>query len=94
MSKKIVCVRFEGTICDTDKWELIPKVKEQLERLSHDFEVIVVSAESGTSLGRRRVRQFLHDHDLKYDDIWEGFCLPPHDLYVDANAVKRLEAVK
>lgn len=87
---KVLAVRFEGTISDTE-WNPIKSTIDWLQLLAPDNDIVVISVDAGTSLGLQRVLSWLRENDVPYADVWSSFTLPPHDVYVDLNAVTDFE---
>lgn len=91
--KKKLAVRLEGTLVNAE-WQPIQEAVDWLKLLQDDFEITIVSVEAGSTAGLRRVFQVLADFAIPYDEVWASFCLPPHDVYFDANAVTKWKNVK
>lgn len=100
--KDSVCVDFDGVIAVNDGWqgvdhfgELIPGAKEFLEELSKMYNVIIFTCRCTEGMNGvekshllvNRVRDYMDEHELKYDEIWANQGKPIAKAYIDDRGV-------
>jgi len=100
--KQTVCVDLDGVLARFDEWhgvdyfgDVIPGAKEFLESLSKTYEIIIytcrctegISGIEKSNLLRNRVRDWLDENELKYDEIYTGQGKPIAKAYIDDKGI-------
>ena len=96
-SKGVICVDLDGVVASYDGWkgpdhfgDPIPGARGFLESLAALGKVIIYSARCRgrqAAAAKKKVRRWLEEHHLAFDDIYTGVGKPTADAYIDDRAV-------
>ena len=93
MKKKIICLDLDGVIypnliwlgSDTLRGKPVDRAKETIDKLKEDYTIIVNSARFNDIKTIPKVKEWLDDNNIYYDEIAEK---KPHaDIYIDDKAI-------
>ena len=101
--KKIICVDVDGVLADYyEGWKGVDhfgrplsKGRELLERLKTKYHVVIYTTRCNPEINKpesahllaRRVRRWLDENDLLYDEIHTGVGKPLASYYIDDKAI-------
>lgn len=97
-----IVIDFDGTICEWGKYPEpgppTPGVKEALQKLKDQgYDIVILSARTSDEVNKfpidkemekRRMVEYLDEHEIPYDHVSKGEGKPPAQFYIDDRGIE------